>query len=470
MAITNYTMPIIGGSNAEMGVLVSKKVLPMMFADLAFHKGYMVDERYTAEGRQSLEVLIPKITRPTGKFENIRDGDYNVFNNNRDQIGQQFDKLSIEWEYNEQIDIAEAELAQNITGEQIPGVLASRVSSIVTEEINKITGAAIYRGSLDYNGTKNVEDRKLAYFDPSEDSMPDQFALLNAQIGNADPLFGDTSFNHRKISGVISNTAFAIAMRTKNQIILYGSAGQEILLEGKFGKVTLADVKAYKGTVQGTHIFVLPDNFFPSANNYVNFSNYMSEDEMPNKGKVYGVFGISEATYRAFIDGGVKMVDTINFRGWAMQPFYRIGVACLKPWGNALLVSHDFEHNETAVKSTKVVASIDGEDDVEGDSPYELTLKTNQTVEEINFTLDQAIELIGTPKVEKYDGSSWSDYGDVEVIDGNILKVTPKTGQESTGSTPHEEIKYRLADNSFKSVFTGVSNTTVGFTLKIVEA
>jgi hypothetical protein len=468
MAQTTYQMPIIGGSNAEMGVLVSKKVLPMMFADLAYHKGYMVDERYTAEGRQSLEVLIPKISRPTGKFNNIREDGYDVFDNTRDQIGQKFDKLSIEWEYNEQIDIAEAELAQNITGEQIPGILASRVSSIVTEEMNKITGAAIYKSSLEYNGAKDVSERKIAYFDPSVESMPDMFAELNAKIGNADPLFGDTSFNNRKISGVVSNTAYAIAMRTKNQIILASSKGQEILLEGKFGKVTLADVKAYKGTVQGTHIFVLPDNFFPSYNNSISFGNYMSESDYPNKGKVYGIFGVSEATYRAFIDGGVKMVDTINFRGWAMQPFYRVGVACLKPWGTAMLVSNDFEHEETKIKSTALVATVDGSD-VQGDNPYELTVPVSTTTTALDFTLDQEVELVGTTEVvQAYITDAWVEYGEI-AISGKTLTVTPSGTNGEAGVTPLVKA-LRLPANSIKSIFTGVSNTEETFTINVVAA
>jgi hypothetical protein len=482
MAETLYNMPSIG--NTEMGLLVSQKVLPMMFADLAFHKGYMVDDRYTPEALQSLEVLIPRIKRPTGKFNNFRAAGYDVMDPSRDRIGQEFDNLSIKWVYNEQIDVAEEEIAQNITGEQIPGVLASRVSAIVTEEMNKITGIEIYNSSLSYNENKPVNERKISYFNPSEDSMPDKFAEMNAYIGNADPVYGDTSFNNRQISGVISNSAYAIAMRTKNQIILESSAGQEILLEGKFGKITLANVKAYRGKVQGVHLFVLPDNFFPSNTNYTNFANYSEESSMPDEGKVYGVFGVAEATYRAFVDRGVKMVDSVGFRGWAMQPLYRTGVLCAKPWGTALLVSSDFHHPKTAVKPVKATVNLDGEDPLEFEDETikywhqteikqynaitEVTVPVNTTTTSIVFDLNEEVEIIGTPEVKVYIGEEWISYGAV-TVDGSTLTVTPSGDNGESGNTPVER-DFRLASGSFKSVYTGISNQEVNFKLNIVSA
>ena len=104
----------------------------------------------------------------------------------------------------------------------------------------------------------------------------------------------------------------------------------------------------------------------------------------------------------------------------------------------------------------------------EGENGESLKLPIDTTIEHIDIELNSDAELIGTPKIEKYDGS-WSDYGDIEVINGNILRVTPKTGQESTGSTPHEEVKYRLAADSIKDADDRFKNTLKTLILEIYD-
>ena len=334
--------------SVEMGVEVSKKVLPKIFAKIAYHKGYMVNDRYNAEGQNALDVLIPKFNRPKGKFTNIRQGSYNPFNVSKDRVTQKYDVLSIEYEYNEIIEIAEDQIVQNVQGSDVISTMADMVSRIIAEEINFLTADGIVGANLAYNSTKAEEDRKIAYIDRAQlnvVSIPDYIGEAVAKIGNADPEMGDTSFNDYRISAVISNTMWSDLMKTKNQFLLESSYGQELLIEGDFGRITLGDTYAFKGKILGVYMFVLPDAFFPSAGNE-NFTN------KPETGKVLGIMGVAEATERVFIDRGIKITDAVNYRGWALQPLYRLGVACLKPWGTCLLVTSDFTDSRLATQFT----------------------------------------------------------------------------------------------------------------------
>ena len=305
-----YSNAMYKMDTVEMGVEVSKKVLPKIFAKLAYHKGYMVNDRYNAEAQNALDVLIPKFNRPNGKFTNIRQGSYNPFTVTKDKVTQKYDLLSVEYEYNEIIQIA--------------------------EETNILSADGIVSANLAYNKNKTEADRKIEFINLTDGTtIPDYIGDAVAKIGNADPEMGDTSFNDYRISAVISNTMWANLMKTKNQFLLESSYGQELLIEGDFGRITLGDIYAFKGKILGVYMFVLPDAFFPAKGN----TNFATN---PTAGKVLGIMGVAEATERVFIDRGIKITDAVDFRGWNLQPLYRLGVACLKPWGTCLLVTSDF--------------------------------------------------------------------------------------------------------------------------------
>lgn len=343
-------------SNMEMGLLVSQQILPKVFSQSAYHKGFMIDDRYTQDLQAVADVLIAKISRPKGRFANYREAGYNVFENSVDKVTQEFDILKVDMAYTEQIEISEEQILQNIIGDKVIGYIAGLVSETVAEQLNFITGEAIYKSVLAYNKDLALADRKIAYFTDGTSSMPDLLATLVAKIGNADPTKGDTSFNSKPISQVISNTAFSKFIQTKNQFVLESSLGQKILIDGSFGEITLADVTAFVGVLMGIPTFKLPDAFFPSVGNEVNFPNSV----MPTAGKVMGILGIAESTVRAFVDRGIKVIDHPDFRGWALQPLYRVGVNNIKPWGNALLVTHDFVHEDLLERVTLTFDSKGG--------------------------------------------------------------------------------------------------------------
>lgn len=334
-----YSNAMYKMDTVEMGVEVSRKVLPKIFAKIAYHKGYMVNDRYNAEAQNALDVLIPKFNRPKGKFTNIRTGNYNPFSVSKDKATQKYDVLSVEYEYNEIIEIAEDQIVQNVQGSDVISTMTDMVSRVIAEEINFLTADGIVSASLAYNSKKAEADRKIAYIDRSAlgttVSIPDYIGEAVAKIGNADPAMGDTSFNDYRISAVISNTMWSDLMKTKNQFLLESSYGQELLIEGDFGRITLGDTYAFKGKILGVYMFVLPDAFFPAKDN----ANFATN---PTAGKVLGIMGVAEATERVFIDRGIKITDAVDFRGWNLQPLYRLGVACLKPWGTCLLVTSDF--------------------------------------------------------------------------------------------------------------------------------
>lgn len=405
--------------NVEMGLLVSQQVLPKIFAELAYHKGYMIDDRYNAEGHNSLDIMIPMFNRPKGKFKNIREVTYNPFENSKDQVTQTFGTLTVDMEYNEQIEVPEAQIAQNIVGDKVIGTMTNMVSSVVAEQLNFLTAEAIYKSVIEYN--TNKADKKIVYFNSGNDSLPDKVAELQAYIGNADPSKGDTSFNSKQLSQVISNTAYAQFMKTKNQFILESSLGQEILIDGGLGKVTLGDINAYRGKVLGVHTFVLPDIFFPSAGN-ANFENSVA----PTAGKVLAIMGIPESTFRVFIDRGIKVIDAVDFRGWNLQPMYRVGVGCLKPWGNGLIVSNDFAHAnlteqeiEFTIKGTGSVA-LEGALVTIGDETKATDASGKVTFNRIAGKYDYAVN------ADEYVEST----GDVTVTTAKVTKTVTLVADE----------------------------------------
>ena len=336
-------------SSVDMGLKVSEQVLPKIFAKIAYQKGYMVNNAYEVDAQNSLSVLIPRFERPAGKFESIRGGsDYNPYTPTADRLKLDYATLDVDLEYRSPIKIAEAQIVQNVNGDKIISTMTDYVSRSVAEQINYITAEAFYSAIMDYE-LEGVEDFVLAdakkmvsvnLADPNS-SVPDAMANLICKIGNADATKGDTSFNDYKLSQVISNTLYAKLMTTKGQFIIESSYGQEILIDGTLGRITLGDLTSYKGRILGVDTFVLPDAFFPSVDN-VNFT------ENPGAGKVLGVMAVAESTERVFVDRGVKITDATEFRGWILQPLYRVGVTCLKPWGAGLIVTHDFDNEVQA--------------------------------------------------------------------------------------------------------------------------
>ena len=327
-------------SSVDMGLKVSEQVLPKIFARIAYQKGYMVNNAYDVDAQNSLTVLIPKFGRPTGKFESISDGsNYDPFNTTPEGTFLEYATLNVDLEYRKPIKIAEAQIVQNVIGDKVIATMTDYVSRTVAEQINYITAQAFYNAIVDYEGDSFVlsKAKKMVSIDLADNtsSAPDAMALLISKIGNADESKGDTSFNDYKMSQVISNSLYAKLMTTKGQFILESSYGQEILIDGTLGRITLGDLTAYKGRILGVDTFVLPDAFFPSAGN-TNFT------KNPTAGKVLGVMAVAESTERVFVDRGVKITDAVDFRGWVLQPLYRVGVTCLKPWGAGLIVSNDF--------------------------------------------------------------------------------------------------------------------------------
>lgn len=327
-------------SSVDMGLKVSEQVLPKIFAKIAYQKGYMVNNAYEVDAQNSLSVLIPRFARPTGKFESIRGGsDYNPYAPTAEGVNLDYTTLNVDLEYRSPIKIAEAQIVQNVIGDKVVATMTDYVSRSVAEQINYITAEAFYSSIVDYEGDgfvlANAKKMVSINLTDANSSAPDAMAQLIAKIGNADPAKGDTSFNDYKMSQVISNSLYAKLMTTKGQFILESSYGQEILIDGTLGRITLGDLTAYKGRILGVDTFVLPDAFFPSVGN-ANFT------ENPTAGKVLGVMAVAESTERVFVDRGVKITDATEFRGWILQPLYRVGVTCLKPWGAGLIVSHDF--------------------------------------------------------------------------------------------------------------------------------
>lgn len=339
-----------GTGYAELGLKVSEQVLPKLFADVAYLKGYMVDGRYEAEGQNFASIVIPTLRRPTGKFVSMKSS-YNPYTTaTRDRTFQDHLQLDIDREYNEPIDLPEAMVVQNVIGGQLAGKMAEYVAKNIAEEINFITADAMHSAVIYYSDDRPLNKRKIEYVDfaSTTDTAPNAIAKLKAKIGNADPLGwtnpttnevipGDTSFNGVPMSAVISNTFEAGLLSNKGQFILESSYGQEILVEGTFGRITLSDNQNYRGKIQGVNMFVLPDNFFPAEDSVEGrFEN------TPSAGRVYGIMGVAEATYRVFVDKGIKISDATLYRGWILQPLYRLGIKVAKPWGVGLLVSKDY--------------------------------------------------------------------------------------------------------------------------------
>lgn len=357
--MASYTTQTLG--SVDMGLLVSQQVLEKIFAKIAYHKGYMVDDRYTNEAQQSMSILIPKFARPTASFKNLGSVSHDPFSYATSSVTQTYDTLNIDMQLDDIIKISEEQILQNLVGDKVVGTMTKMLSDIVGEQINIHTARGMISGALTYNSTKNVADRKIAYVDVTSStvSIPDYMVELKAKINNADVALGDSSFNDYKISQVISNTLEAYLLKTKNQFILESSYGQEILVEGNFGKITLSDLQAYRGKILGVDTFVLPDSFFPYAGN-TNFV-YDGTDYNPSVGKVYGLMAVPIATQRVFIDKGVKVVDAKGWRGWELQPLYRLGVKTVRPHGVGIIASSTYvDSNLTAELGSMTVSATDG--------------------------------------------------------------------------------------------------------------
>lgn len=360
MAVTAVTYEGRALNNVEMGLKVSELVLPKIFAKIAYQKGYMVNDRYSEAAENSLDVLVPKFGRPGGRFESIRKpgtgetNSYNPFSPTAGEASLTYDYFSVDLEYRKPIKIAEDQIVQNVIGDRVIPTMVDYVSREVAEQINFITAEALFVGAMEYAIKKHTNiqyvttataGEKIQGIDlTSTDGnaatiVPDQMAILISKIGNADPAEGDTSFNDYKMSQVICNTLYAKLMSTKNQFIIESSYGQEILIDGTLGRISLGDLTSYKGRILGVDTFVLPDAFFPASTS--------SSDDFaikPTAGKVLGFMAVAEATERAFVDRGVKITDAVDFRGWMLQPLYRVGCKTLKPWGVGLLVDGSFSY------------------------------------------------------------------------------------------------------------------------------
>lgn len=346
MAEYNYIGIGAGTGYAELGLKVSEQVLPMLFANVAYLKGYMVDGRYDAEGQNFASIVIPTLRRPQGHFHSMKDVAFNPYAPSSDRTFQDHITLDVDKQYDELVDLPEAMVLQNVIGGKLESIMADRIGRVISEEINLITCGAMVDQANAYSSEKALNARKIEYLDitnatpASRTNVPNAFARLKAKIGNADPSKGDTSFNGIPMSAVICNSLEAELLSTQNQFILESSYGQEILVEGTFGRITLADNVAYRGRIQGVNVFALPDGFFPSKEDGEAVRPAFEHD--PSTGKVLGVMAVAEATYRVFVDKGIKISDATLYRGWILQPLYRLGVKVAKPWGIGLLVSNDY--------------------------------------------------------------------------------------------------------------------------------
>ena len=140
-------------SSIDMGLKVSEQVLPKIFARIAYQKGYMVNNAYDVDAQNSLTVLIPKVGRPTGKFESIRTGsDYDAFNPTAEGVNLDYATLNVDLEYRKPIKIAEAQIVQNVIGDKVIATMTDYVSRTVAEQINYITAEAFYSAIVDYEG------------------------------------------------------------------------------------------------------------------------------------------------------------------------------------------------------------------------------------------------------------------------------------------------------------------------------
>ena len=106
MAEVNYKGLAIGAGAgyAELSIKVSQNVLPKVFADLAYLKGYMIDGRYEMDAQDSATIIIPTLKRPTGKFRSMKDEAFDPYTPTRGRTTQGHTYLEIDREYNENID------------------------------------------------------------------------------------------------------------------------------------------------------------------------------------------------------------------------------------------------------------------------------------------------------------------------------------------------------------------------------
>lgn len=353
--MADYSTQTLG--SVDMGLKVSQEVLEKIYAKVAYHKGYMISDRYTADAQSSLSILIPKFGRPNASFKSLSAVSHNPFSYASSGVTQTFDTLTVDMQLNDMIKVSEEQILQNVVGDKVIGTMTKMVSDVVGEQINIHTARGMINGSLAYNSIKKITDRKIAYVDVNSNttSIPDYMVDLKAKINNADLTLGDSSFNDYKISQVISNTLEAYLLRTKNQFILESSYGQEILVEGDFGKITLNDLQAYRGRILGVDTFVLPDAFFPYAGN-TNFV-FNGVDYNPTAGKIYGLMAVPIATERVFVDRGVKVVEAQDFRGWLLQPLYRLGIKTVRPHGIGIIASSTYVDTNLAAELGSMTVS-----------------------------------------------------------------------------------------------------------------
>lgn len=123
---------------------------------------------------------------------------------------------------------------------------------------------------------------------------------------------------------------------------------------------------------------------------------------------------------------------------------------------------------KSAIVSESVTATVDGVE-VEGDTGYEITVAKDSVTTAIEFQLNTAVELVGTPTIKQLVSGVASDYGTIALDseDSTKIIVTP-SGSRGTAAIVGEFSFYLPAGSILVSA-TQTPNTKIDFTLTVTE-
>ena len=123
---------------------------------------------------------------------------------------------------------------------------------------------------------------------------------------------------------------------------------------------------------------------------------------------------------------------------------------------------------KSSIVLESVVSTVDGVE-VEGDSGYEITVAQNSVTTAVEFQLNTAVELVGTPTVKMLVSGVAVDYGTVALAVGDATKVvvTP-IGTNGTAAIVGE-FSFFLPAGSILVSATQTPNSKIDFTLTVTE-
>lgn len=123
---------------------------------------------------------------------------------------------------------------------------------------------------------------------------------------------------------------------------------------------------------------------------------------------------------------------------------------------------------KSSIVLESVISTVDGVE-VEGASGYEITVAQNSVTTAVEFKLNTAVELVGTPTVKMLVSGVAVDYGTVALAVGDATKVivTP-IGTNGTAAIVGE-FNFFLPAGSIKVKSTQTPNSKIDFKLTVTE-